>query len=357
MPLKVTRDPNDLRPSLNREFSVGRLQRRTSTRFERRASIQNSNKRVHNMKVDDGMNSTNSRFANLIDDSGDKMMRRSFLHHSKSFRGNTLNASEMKEDSDDDDDDDEFEQKVFKPRRESLVHAKSRQSLMSPTGISKDIAAMILELVAEEDEKEDAHDMDSSSLDNSSSDNDDTKYDKSRSTTTTTSRRKSNISFTKVIIKEYPYTLGDNPGGGQGVPLTIEWEPMTTEVIDFDEYELLREQDRRVLHQLKIPKKDRVDILINAGYTQKQITKAINYVQNLRIQRLQTKQTLYNMVKDERNEKVKKKVKNFFTGYKKKERKYLEHSLSFTFMYIENEDASNGGFTHRKTALSSSCQF
>jgi len=348
MALKVTTDPNDLRSSLNREFSVVRLQRRTSmTRFERRASIENSNKRVHNMKVDDGMNCMNTRFANLIDDSGDKMMRRSFLQHSKSFRGITLNASEMKEDIDDDDD--EFEQEVFKPRRESLLCAKTRQSLVLPTDMSKDIA-MLLELVVEADEKEDAHDMDSSSLDNSSSDNDDTKYDKSRSTTTTTTtgRRNSTISFTKVIIKEYPYTLGDNPGGGQGVPLTIEWEPMTTEVIDFDEYELLREKDRRVLHQLKIPKKDRVDILLNAGYTQTQITKAINYVKNLRNQRLQTKQTLYNMVRDERNEKVKKKVKNFFTGYKKKERKYIEHSLSFTFMYIKNDDTSK---------LSSSCPF
>merc|ERR1712238_340054 len=113
--------------------------------------------------------------------------------------------------------------------------------------MKKDIATLF-ELVAEADEKEDAHDIDSSSLDNSSSNNDDTKDGK-----TTTGRRNSTITFTKVIIKEYPYALGDNPGGGLGVPLTIEWEPMTTDVIDFDEYESLREKDRRVLHQLKIP--------------------------------------------------------------------------------------------------------
>ena len=167
MALKVTTAHNDLQSSLNtsREFSVVRQQQRTNmTRVEQKASIKNFNKRIHNMKVDDGMNSTNTRFANLIDDSGNKMMRRSLQRHLKSLRGLTLNEAEMEEIFDDtEEEEDDFEQEVFKPRRESLESAKSRRCLMLPTDMKKDIATLF-ELVAEADEKEDAHDIDSSSF-------------------------------------------------------------------------------------------------------------------------------------------------------------------------------------------------
>ena len=137
------------------------------------------------------------------------------------------------------------------------------------------------------------------------------------------------VQFASVEIREYGYTLGDNPSVSSGAPLSILWQPMHTESISVDEYERLREGDRRMFHELKIPRDVRFEMLKVAGMSTTEITRGIRSVDKCRIERLNTKQTLYLAKKEERNEKIRRGLRNFFTNYKKQETEYLDFALSF----------------------------
>lgn len=53
------------------------------------------------------------------------------------------------------------------------------------------------------------------------------------------------VKFDQVFIHEFPIIMGDNPAVSRGAPLTIDWKPMTHDVLDIDIYEYLREPERR----------------------------------------------------------------------------------------------------------------
>lgn len=83
-----------------------------------------------------------------------------------------------------------------------------------------------------------------------------------------------NVSFDSVNIREYPVTLGDNPGVSAGPSLTIDWKPQSEVEIPLDEYETNR-PPRRDYMEMSIPKDVRMEMLQNSGHTKKEIMASV----------------------------------------------------------------------------------
>jgi len=68
----------------------------------------------------------------------------------------------------------------------------------------------------------------------------------------------SKISFSTLEIREYNITLGDNPGGSEGPPISLDWEynKGRTQVLTLEDYERKR-APRRSIEQLHLPAKKR----------------------------------------------------------------------------------------------------
>jgi hypothetical protein len=71
------------------------------------------------------------------------------------------------------------------------------------------------------------------------------------------------VSFGQLNIFEFRQILGDNPGCGNGVPLTIEWEPIDVTTVGVDYYELTREP-RRTRKELFVPSGDRQILYVSS---------------------------------------------------------------------------------------------
>ncbi len=79
------------------------------------------------------------------------------------------------------------------------------------------------------------------------------------------------VSFATVQINEHPCIVGDNPSVSSGVPLAIDWRSSHSESILLDKYEELRQNDRRFLHELKVPSDVRWERLKNSGVSSEDI--------------------------------------------------------------------------------------
>jgi hypothetical protein len=80
------------------------------------------------------------------------------------------------------------------------------------------------------------------------------------------------LRFDHVAIRDMPIELGEHPQA-HGPPLTIGWEPQETRHMTVDVYELIK--NRRSGNNLKIPKADRADMLVRAGYSVNEIIAAV----------------------------------------------------------------------------------
>lgn len=141
---------------------------------------------------------------------------------------------------------------------------------------------------------------------------------------------KEGVHFSFVEVREYLYTIGLTPGCSRGVPLTIEWDSFSLTKVAFDEYEQRREPQRRELKELRIPKDVRAELLLDLGHSMKEIRDTIKMNNTLRIQQLQTKQFLYKMPKEEKLERIRRRISSLFTNRKKKEREFMKLAYSFS---------------------------
>ena len=92
------------------------------------------------------------------------------------------------------------------------------------------------------------------------------------------------VRFSSVQIREYPITLGDNPGGIRGPPLTIEWKHELENTLSLDSYESDR-PPRRSGNEMSIHAFDRETMLKNVGFSRSeitQLTKPVNVARNQR---------------------------------------------------------------------------
>ncbi|GFH45551.1 hypothetical protein CTEN210_02025 [Chaetoceros tenuissimus] len=145
------------------------------------------------------------------------------------------------------------------------------------------------------------------------------------------SKETKGVTFSVVEVKEYPYTIGSNPSVSGGIPLTVEWDSSHFVQVPIDEHERIRVPERRNMVELKIPKDIRIDMLLNAGHTIKEISSEIKKNDKLRFEKLETKQTLYKMPKEEKWERIRRAFSSCFTSRKKKERDFMERAYSFSY--------------------------
>lgn len=145
------------------------------------------------------------------------------------------------------------------------------------------------------------------------------------------SKETKGVTFSVVEVKEYPYTIGSNPSVSGGIPLTVEWDSSHFVQVPIDEHERIRVPERRNMVELKIPKDIRIDMLLNAGHTIKEISSEIKKNDRLRLEKLETKQTLYKMPKEEKWERIRRAFSSCFTSRKRQERAFMERAYSFSY--------------------------
>lgn len=119
---------------------------------------------------------------------------------------------------------------------------------------------------------------------------------------------KRTTSFSTLEIREYPITLGDNPGGAQGPPISLDWEhnKKQTKVIPLEMYEELR-PPRRTRHEMHMAHNLRRWRLIREkGYTLKDLEEASRAAEAVRKQRKKSAEPKPVLAKI--NSKIKKKI-------------------------------------------------
>jgi len=98
---------------------------------------------------------------------------------------------------------------------------------------------------------------------------------------------KPSTSFSTLEIREYPITLGDNPGGAQGPPISLDWKynKKHTQVVPLEDYEETRPR-RRNRKEMHIPgNMRRWRLLRKEGVSVKEIENAIKAADAVRRQR------------------------------------------------------------------------
>ena len=96
--------------------------------------------------------------------------------------------------------------------------------------------------------------------------------DSKSSKSSSSSSAKKTVTFgTNITIREHPIIMGDNPAC-DGCPITIDWEPIGTQTRNLELYEYTRMETRkRNKKKLTIPVQARSKMLLEMGYTHKQI--------------------------------------------------------------------------------------
>lgn len=156
-----------------------------------------------------------------------------------------------------------------------------------------------------------------------------------------------NVKFDSVNIREYPVTLGENPGVSAGPSLTIDWEPQTYVEIPLEEYETSR-PPRRDYMEMSIPKDIRMQMLQSSGHTKKEIMASVRVTNIGRMNRKKTNAMAHMHDTHEAIEDVRRALRHVITfkKHKKKERALIDLSDQFQRMrateaiQAENEAAT-----------------
>lgn len=145
------------------------------------------------------------------------------------------------------------------------------------------------------------------------------------------------VRFDKVLIRDYPIEIGDNPAVSSGAPLTIGWKHFAEDEMEVDAYESIRDEDRREYTELIIPPPARKTLLTRLGYTNSEIERQSRDAKALRIKRLETSQFLYKSESEEKMEKLSRGLKNIISNKKKRrERKMIQQSMELGKSQLEH---------------------
>lgn len=102
---------------------------------------------------------------------------------------------------------------------------------------------------------------------------------------------KMSVTFDRIILREYPICLGNNPAVSRGPPLTIDWEPMTHLEFDFGQFHDLKLPSRGQA-EMFLPNSIREKILKEAGYSRREV---LRMVKDVNVSRLKRKKTIANL--------------------------------------------------------------
>lgn len=92
------------------------------------------------------------------------------------------------------------------------------------------------------------------------------------------------VAFNEIEIREFAVGLGDNPSVFGGPPITLEWEPQKTHVLNLDAYEGAVGEGRRRGKELKMPSSIR-EGLLEGSYSKQEIKQASKAARRVRMQR------------------------------------------------------------------------
>lgn len=143
---------------------------------------------------------------------------------------------------------------------------------------------------------------------------------------------KFNVHFSEVVIREYPYEIGDNPSSKKGPSLSMKWSYVKEQTCTLTSYEQSKSQmNKRSMQELLIPLQRRMDILREAGYSRSQIIQFTKNVDITRRHRRRTLETLNMSHVEEMTEQIGRQAINILTFGRKHrhEKKYLKQALSF----------------------------
>lgn len=101
------------------------------------------------------------------------------------------------------------------------------------------------------------------------------------------SRSATDVSFDKVVVREYPVDLGDNPSVSRGCPLTIGWDPVRHVEYKVEDYEV-HKPPKRANNEMFLSFVDRHGILKEGGFSAKEVTEMAIKVNDERIRRFRT---------------------------------------------------------------------
>lgn len=125
------------------------------------------------------------------------------------------------------------------------------------------------------------------------------------SSTSSSSKIKRTTSFSKIEIREYNITLGDNPGGAKGPPVSLDWKYNKSNSIslDLEDYEEKR-PPRRTKTELYMQESIRKwRLMKEKGYSLKEMEKAAKTAEGIRksrrksLQQKSFKKTLGRLIK------------------------------------------------------------
>jgi len=150
------------------------------------------------------------------------------------------------------------------------------------------------------------------------------------------------VRFGACEIRGYPVTLGDNPGGNWGPPLTLSWDHYGTFTMLLEEFES-QHPPRRTGSQMNLPRSVREDMLRNAGFSRGEIQAGSKEVNKSRGQRRRTRELQQLTGLQELTEKLSRGTSNaiFRRGKKKQERTYLQHAMEVHQMKVQQEESED----------------
>ena len=131
------------------------------------------------------------------------------------------------------------------------------------------------------------------------------------------SSMKRNVSFHKIMIRDYDMTLGDNPSCVSGTPVGLDWEYQEQEPLPVDDYESSR-PERRTRREMMLGWDQRQHILRGAGVSRGEMKHAAQQVNRVRRQRAATATLLHLMPLEVMVESATRKVKRLASLGKKK---------------------------------------
>ena len=134
------------------------------------------------------------------------------------------------------------------------------------------------------------------------------------------------VRFANVEIREYPIIAGENPGVSKGVPLSMDWAHICISTNSVDNYEGIRQGNRRSVPQMRRSSGQRIDLLLKLGFARADIQNASRAATLLRYNRRNTLSSIAYVQFHYKMECLKRGLLRVCTFglYKREERKYLQ---------------------------------
>merc|ERR1719232_2180537 len=162
------------------------------------------------------------------------------------------------------------------------------------------------------------------------------------------------ISFSTVVIREYPIIIGDNPSTRKGPPLSIAWNSISDVSVDIDNFEEIRGPNRRVEAKMYLFSDHRVNLLRSLGFSTKHIREGVKTANIGRRKRQKTVENLNLSGMHENFEYFKRNTCNLLLlgRRKKKEREYLKkHVPSYNKDSLDDSIRSTKAHTKKNSSF------